>query len=144
MRLRSCAYDESMKLMSIGQLAGSAGVPASTVRYYERSGLLKPDERSGGNYRQYHPKSAEKLRFIRSAQAVGLSLKEVAEMLELTESPKSPCGDVIGLLQRRLDEVREKLKALRRVERTLAGALNTCCKGDRRSLCDAIEHLKRL
>ena len=75
-----------MRSLTIGELARGAAVPTSTVRYYERSGLLKPGQRSGGNYRQYHPRTLEKLRFIRSAQGIGLSLKEVSELLALTSS----------------------------------------------------------
>jgi MerR family mercuric resistance operon transcriptional regulator len=134
-----------MRHLTIGQLADSAGVPTSTVRYYERSGLLKPDERSaGGNYRQYHARSVEKLKFIRSAQAVGLSLKEVADLLRLTDEETSPCDEVMAALRRRLDEVREKLKDLKRIERTLTAALDNCCQSDGApSLCHQVERLKR-
>src|SRR5438876_10899472 len=71
-------------MMTIGQLAGAAGVATSTVRFYERAGLLRADHRSAGNYREYDEQSLERLRFIRSAQAVGLSLKDVVELLKLT------------------------------------------------------------
>jgi DNA-binding transcriptional MerR regulator len=130
-----------MKPFSIGQLAHSAGVPTSTVRYYERSGLLRPDDRSDSNYRLYDTRSLERLRFIRSAQGVGLSLKEVAELLRLT-GDESPCDEVMAALRRRLDGVRAKLRDLKRVERTLTGALDDCCKGDSPSLCHQVAKLK--
>src|SRR3954468_23263163 len=134
-----------MRHLTIGQLAASAGVATSTVRYYERSGLLTPDERSaGGNYRQYHPRSVEKLKFIRSAQKVGLSLKEVRELLNLTgERDGLPCDEVMAALRRRLEDVREKLRDLRRVESTLTAALDTCCRGDDPSLCHQVGRLQR-
>lgn len=137
------AYNDDMKPLSIGQLARSAGVPTSTLRYYERSGLLKPDERSGSNYRQYHPDTVEKLRFIRSAQAIGLSLIQVQELLDLTGSSGSPCHDVEQVLERRIAEVREKLRDLKRVERALVTARTTCCKGNNRGLCEAVELLRK-
>ena len=133
-----------MRHLTIGQLAASAGVATSTVRYYERSGLLKPDERSaGGNYRQYGARSVEKLKFIRSAQAVGLSLKEVRELLNLTGDRNGlPCDEVMAALRRRLAEVREKLADLRRVENTLSAALKTCCQGNDPSLCHQVGRLQ--
>ena len=132
-----------MKPINIGQLARSAGVPTSTVRYYERSGLLKPDERSiGGNYRQYHPKSVEKLRFIRSAQSVGLTLKEVSRLLKLSDEDDSPCADVKAALVHRIDEVRRQIKKLKRVEKSLVDSLTRCCKGDRPGLCEAVDQLR--
>ena len=132
-----------MKGFSIGQLARSAGVATSTVRYYERTGLLTPDNRAGtGQYRQYGPKSVEKLKFIKSAQAVGLSLKEVADLLRATNDDGSPCDEVMSVLRRRLDDVRRQLEDLRRVERTLSAALTTCCDGKSVDLCQQVVQLK--
>src|SRR3954470_13903015 len=99
-----------MQTYSIGQLARSVGVPVSTVRYYERTGLLKPEARSGANYRVYSQQSLERLQFIRSAQAVGLSLYDVEKMLDVANGSEEPCTEIISLAQQRLDEVREKLK----------------------------------
>src|ERR1044072_747583 len=75
-------YNSGMQTYSIGQLAKAARVPTSTLRYYEREGLLKPDARSGANYRMYTQRSLERLEFICSAQAVGLSLNDVEKMLD--------------------------------------------------------------
>ena len=60
-----------MAAYTIGQLAKEGGVPTSTVRYYERIGLLHPNDRTGGNYRVYSDTALERLRFIRAAQATG-------------------------------------------------------------------------
>ena len=128
--------------LSIGELARAAGVPTSTVRYYERSGLLKPDERSGSNYRQYHPRSVEKLRFIRSAQSVGLTLKEVSRLLELIDADDSPCPDVEQMLESRIAAVREQIKQLKRIERQLVHALTSCCKGNHQGLCESVVQLR--
>ena len=75
---------------SIGQLARAAEVAVSTVRFYERRGLVRPDARTRSNYRSYTPQSLERLRFIRAAQATGFSLKDVREMLGLTHSSMPP------------------------------------------------------
>jgi MerR family mercuric resistance operon transcriptional regulator len=132
-----------MQCYTIGQLAKAADVPSSTIRFYERTGLFKPDSRSDGNYRQYTEHALERLRFIRSAQATGFSLEDVRELLKLTDSDEAPCDDVVTLTKNRLDEVRQRLKELRHVERVLARSLENCCTGTSPDLCDRIIGLKR-
>src|SRR4051812_3741144 len=116
-----------MQTYSIGQLARAVGVPTSTVRFYERAGLLKPEARSGANYRVYTQQSLERLQFIKSAQAVGLSLDDVDKMLDVAGGSGEPCRQVVNLAERRLAEVREKIKHLQTVEKTLAKAVQHCC-----------------
>jgi len=123
---------------TIGQLAKAANVPTSTVRYYERTGLLKPDYRTGGNYRGYSGEALERLRFIRSAQATGFSLADVKRLLRLIPSDQSPCKDVASLLTKRLAEVQQRIQELRLVERVLSKSLKGCCTGDEPDLCEAI------
>jgi DNA-binding transcriptional MerR regulator len=131
-----------MQTYSIGQLARAAGVPTSTVRFYERAGLLKPQARSGANYRVYTQQSLERLQFIKSAQAVGLSLDDVDKMLDLAGESAEPCRAVVTLAERRLTEVREKIKHLQTVEKTLAKAVQHCCtSGD--GLCNKVNHLRK-
>lgn len=128
---------------SIGQLAKAAKVPTSTIRYYERSGLLKADFRTGGNYRGYTPRALERLRFIRSAQATGFSLQDVEELLKLTYSPDPPCDEVLSLMRKRLAELQERIRELRHVEKALARSLEACCKGKGPDICDDICRLKK-
>ncbi|HEY7118494.1 MAG TPA: MerR family transcriptional regulator [Tepidisphaeraceae bacterium] len=130
-----------MAIYTIGGLGRAAGVPTTTIRYYERSGLLKPDHRTAGNYRAYTEAALERLRFIRAAQATGFSLHDVEEMLQLTYSSDPPCAELVALMKRRLGEVRQRVRELRRVERTLARSLDDCCKGGR-DWCEEIQRLK--
>jgi DNA-binding transcriptional MerR regulator len=127
--------------LTIGQLAHAAGIAVSTVRFYERRGLLKPDSRTKSNYRTYSKRTAERLKFIRAAQTTGFSLKDIREMLALTYSEEPPCNEIAALIDRRLDDVRQRLRELRRVERALTLAHKSCCKGGP-DLCDQIEQLK--
>ena len=127
---------------TIGQLARAAGVPTSTVRYYERAGLLKPDARSGGNYRLYTERALGRLRFIRSAQATGFSLNDVREFLSLTHSDDPPCEEVVSLTRLRLADVRRRIRELRGVEKVLAKSLADCCTGHAPDLCEEITRLK--
>ena len=128
-------------MQTIGQLATAAGVPTSTVRFYERRGLLSPDARTTSNYRSYTDDAVNRLRFIRSAQASGFSLKDIQEMLDLTNNDGPPCKEVAALIERRLADVRQRVKHLRRVERRLTESLAACCKGGP-DWCNAIERLK--
>ena len=128
-------------ILTIGTLAKAADVPTSTIRFYERRGLLKPDARSGANYRCYTRRTVDRLKFIRSAQASGFSLKDVEEMLALTITDGSPCDDVAAVMERRLAEVRGRIRELRRVEQTLAASLATLCKAGP-DWCGEIERMK--
>lgn len=79
---------------TIGGLARGAGVPTSTVRYYERHGLLTSEARSRGNYRLYGPAALERLRFVRSAQAAGFTLSDITLLLRFRDGDPAPCQDV--------------------------------------------------
>jgi DNA-binding transcriptional MerR regulator len=129
---------------TIGELARAGGVPTSTVRFYERTGLLKPSSRSDGNYRQYDGGAMERLKFIRSAQATGFSIEDIRELLGLTYSDDPPCREVLGLMENRLAEVRERLKKLRHVERVLAKSMAECCNPKPMELCEQLERMNGL
>jgi MerR family mercuric resistance operon transcriptional regulator len=130
-------------LSTIGQLARTVGVPISTVRYYERVGLLRPEARTASNYRTYSSRTIERLRFIRAAQASGFALADIREMLDLAhaDADDPPCKEVAALIDRRLVDIRAQLRDLKRVERTLAKAAKTCCRGGP-DWCGEIERLK--
>src|SRR5437764_6190936 len=131
-----------MPTYTIGQLAKAAAIATSTVRFYERIGILRPSGRSEGNYRQYDSAALERLRFIRAAQATGFSIEDIRELLSLTHSDEAPCDDVMNLMTNRLAEVRERLKKLRHVERILSRSLKECCSGKSIDLCGEINRLK--
>ena len=133
-----------MAVYTIGHFALAAGVPTSTVRYYERAGLLKPDARSRANYRQYTERALSRLRFIRSAQATGFSLQDIRQLLGLTHCDDPPCEEVITLTRQRLADVRQRIRELRGVEKVLSRSLADCCTGRAPDLCEEIIRLKGL
>jgi len=133
-----------MPTYTIGQLAKAAAVPTSTLRFYERTRLLTPTTRSDGNYRQYDSAALQRLKFIRAAQATGFSIEDIRELLSLTHSDDPPCDDVLSLMNNRLNEVRERLKKLRHVERILSRSLNQCCSGKTIDFCGEINRLKKI
>lgn len=127
---------------TIGRLAREAGVPASTVRYYERSRLLRPDGRTEGNYRVYGPEAIVRLRFIRAAQAIGLTLEDITMLLDFRDGRTAPCREVQTLIEERLTELKKRLEQLRHVQAILHSSLRMCRKTERRGRCEVIERLK--
>jgi len=127
---------------TIGKLALAAGVPVTTLRYYERKGLLRPATRLGsGGYRLYGERELERLRFVRAAQGAGFSLRDIAALLSFRDGLTSPCKEVQTLIEERLSSVRERLEELKRVERVLRSSLAACQRFERTGRCKVIDTL---
>ncbi len=109
--------------MRIGELAKSAGVTPDTIRYYEREELLPLADRTPSGYRDYGPEVVDDLRFIKKAQALGLRLSDVREVLEISSGGKPPCEHVRATVSARLTEVEQRLKELRSLRSTLKATL---------------------
>jgi len=102
--------------MRIGELADGARVNPKTVRYYEGIGLMREPARTASGYRDYDDGALERLRFIRDAQASGLSLGEIQSVIELKDAGARSCEHTRSLLQRHLvdlDDQIERLQAAR-------------------------------
>jgi DNA-binding transcriptional MerR regulator len=126
---------------TIGQLAREADVPTSTVRYYERRGLLRPDSRSEGNYRIFGDDALERLLFVRSAQAAGFTLSDISSLLRFRDGDVAPCQEVQALITSRLDQVTEQMGHLRHVQRMLRKWLRVCREAERTGRCGVLEGL---
>lgn len=113
-----------MDSMGIGALARRAGVGIDTVRYYEREGLLKPMQRLASGYRRYSQHEVSRLRFIRRAQALGFSLREIRELLAL--SSHRDVARVKARARARLADVDRRLEELQRVRTGLAALVEAC------------------
>ena len=105
--------------MRIGALAAEAGVSTKTIRYYESIGLLAEPDRSPSGYRQYGEDAVERLRFIRDAQATGLSLAEIASVLELKDAGSTSCAHTMALLERHVAELDAQIDRLRQARAEL-------------------------
>ncbi|MDV6031443.1 MAG: heavy metal-responsive transcriptional regulator [Phycisphaera sp. RhM] len=127
---------------TISQLAKAAGIPTTTVRYYERIGLVEPEDRSYGNYRLYGNESLKKLEFIRAAQAVGFTLEDVKSLLADDHGDTPTCGSVQGLIEDRLADVEERLIDLRHVRKVLKSALQQCHQQERSDCCQVVADLR--
>ncbi len=105
--------------MRIGELAKKAGITPDTIRYYEREGLLLSPERTPGGYRDYRADVVDDLQFIKKAQASGLKLGDVREVMQIAAGGRPPCEHVRETVTRRLAEVEERLRELRSLRSTL-------------------------
>lgn len=97
-------------------------MPVSTLRFYEREGLLRPDRRSSGNYRLYGPAALERLRLIGIARAHGLTLADLRGLLAAPDRPSLERRLRTALTRRMADLRRESLRlreVLRRIRRIL-------------------------
>lgn len=127
--------------MTIGELAKRAAVAPSAIRYYERLGILRSDGRTAGNYRTFTPSAIERLRFVRAAQASGLSLDDVRTLLSFRDGSVAPCAEVRALVEARLDDVVRQMKHLRQVHRALRTYRDACDRAGRRGSCPVLEDL---
>jgi MerR family mercuric resistance operon transcriptional regulator len=117
---------------TIGGLAKAAGVGVETVRYYQRRGLLPEPPRPPGEVRRYGDSDLKHLRFIRSAQAAGFTLNEIAELLDLDASDDR--ARARELAQARVAALDMKIEEMREARNALA-ALATACAQKRGGAC---------
>ena len=98
--------------MRIGELAAISGVTAKTIRFWEAKGLLPDPARTRSGYRDYDADTLERLDFIRHAQTAGLTLAEIRQVLEISDTGQPPCGHVADLIHQHLTDVDERIREL--------------------------------
>jgi len=122
-----------------GELAQAGGVHVETLRYYERRGLLPEPPRRGSGYREYPPQAVQRLRLIKHAQGLGLTLEEVAELLALSPDNVVACGDMKTRIRSKIAELDDKLLALTELRGSLEHLLCECCTaGHAQQSCTAL------
>jgi DNA-binding transcriptional MerR regulator len=109
----------------IGEVTKTLGIPADTLRYYEKIGLLPPVHRHSG-IRFYSPKDLSRLRFIKRAQKMGFSLDEIAQLLSFRENPQQARPQVRQLAHTKLSDVRHRVAELTHLQDELTLLLNLC------------------
>jgi MerR family transcriptional regulator, copper efflux regulator len=128
-----------MEALGIGQLAKRGGVRVDTVRYYERNGLLTARSRLASGYRRYSEIEVARLRFIRRAQALGFTLKEIKELLAL--SAQRDVGRVKRSAQAKVKDVQARIAALQRVRDGLETLVAACPGHGRAADCPILRAL---
>ena len=112
--------------LHIGTAAKATGLSIDTIRFYQKSGLLKPPRRTSAGYRVFTDAEIDELQFIAKAQDLGFSLAEIKELVLLRGGNGKACPEVRGLIERKLGSVREKIAALKQLETDLARARRKC------------------
>ncbi|TXR54559.1 Zn(2+)-responsive transcriptional regulator [Reinekea thalattae] len=130
--------------MKIGELAKQSGLSTHTLRYYEKSGLLKASQRSEGNYRLYSSEDLSTARFIKRAREIGFSLEEVAEFLSIrADLPHHQCADAKALADHKIEQVQNQIKELQQMVRALTRLSTACCGGAESAIhCSIMEALE--
>lgn len=126
--------------LHIGDLARAAGIPAATIRYYEKIGLLSSPARSEGNYRRYGSDDLDRLVFVRRARELGFSIEQVKELLELADRQEEDCGTVMHLAQEHLADIEQKIRDLTTLKARLS-TLALSCKGGKVADCKILDAL---
>jgi MerR family mercuric resistance operon transcriptional regulator len=121
--------EKVMQRLTIGQVARQAGVKVETVKFYERQGLIEQPPRPASGYRTYPPQAAARIRFIRRAQELGFSLKEIGELLSLRFTPETSCAEVKARAEAKIATIERKREALRKMQEALQ-RLAAACKGE--------------
>lgn len=117
-------------MLSIGDLARHTGVKVPTIRYYEQLGLLEAADRTEGNQRRYETTQRDQLAFIKHARDLGFTLEAIRELLDLSAHPESSCAGADDIAVRQLENVRDKIARLRKLEFELQRMVGSCCSGE--------------
>ncbi len=123
--------------MHIGEVATATGLDTQTIRFYERQGLLPQPRRGPNSYRVYDPSTITRLQFIRSGQGAGLTLAEIATILELREEGAKPCAHVRALLSAKLRKIQTRQRELAGLETELEGLISRSHRLDPADCTDA-------
>lgn len=112
--------------MLIGSIAEASGVGVQAIRFYEREGLIAAPARSRSGYRQYDAVTVGRLRFIRRAQDLGFTLKEIRELIALESREGADCGDVCQTATAKVNAVQKKIDDLARMKAELQSLIDSC------------------
>jgi len=123
------------------EVAKQGGVNLETIRYYERRGLLPKPRRTPAGYRTFGRDDVRRLRFIKHAQALGFSLKEVKELLALRVDARTSCADVRKRAEAKIVDIEQKVRALRAMKRALVRLTTACVGRGPVSACPILESL---
>lgn len=127
--------------MWIAEAAKAAGVNPQTLRYYERVGLIRPAGRARSGYREYSHDDVRRLKFVRRAQELGLSLKDAQELLKLRQTAPARRTSVRKVAEARLVDLDRRIADLTRMRDALAHLVHAC-HADTHPQCPIIEALE--
>jgi DNA-binding transcriptional MerR regulator len=110
--------------LRIGQVSRQSGMSIDAIRYYEKEGLLKSPARSAGGFRLYPPSAVDQLAFIRKAQEMGLTLKEIKKIMCCGDKGLEPCCDLtVDLFTAKIKQFEAKISELQRMKKKMKSVL---------------------
>ncbi len=115
--------EQGRRMLKIGEVSKRSGIGIEALRFYEKSGLLDKPSRTYSGYRVYDSEVLERLAFIKQAQTLGFSLDEIKRVIEDARTGQSPCDEVREIVRRRLEELDERMREMRRYRKELAETL---------------------
>ena len=131
-----------MEKMTRGDVAECAGVSRETVRYYEKRELIPKPSRTAAGYRQYTGKYVERIRFVKRAQELGFTLKEIKELLSLRADPEMNSSQVKQQAKAKVAEVEKKIRDLRRIKEALTSLIASCGGNQPTANCPIMEAMR--
>ena len=132
-----------MNTLTIGQLAKQGGVNLETIRYYERCGILPRPPRTVSGYRVFSDESVRRIHFIKRAQALGFSLKEIGGLLALRAWPNRSCANMRAKAKGKIVDIDAKIRTLTAMKRALTRLVAACDGGAEIGDCPILESLER-
>jgi Hg(II)-responsive transcriptional regulator len=130
-----------MRELTISKAAEAAGVGRETIRFYERQHLIEQPPKPHRGVRRYSDELVARIRFIKKAQQLGFSLREIRELLALRADPSTDCADLREQAQAKLSEVKLKIQQLREIGAALETLIATCPGRGALQACSIIEAL---
>ena len=130
-----------MNHLTIGQLAKQGGVHLETIRYYERRGILPRPPRTGSGYRAFPDEAVRRVRFIKRAQVLGFSLREIEELLTLRGRPGRSCATVQAKATAKIADIDAKLRQLNAMRGALTRLVATCARRGTTNACPILDSL---
>ena len=127
--------------LTISRIAAGAGVNVETIRYYQRRGLIEEPEKEFGKYRHYPQATIKRIRFIKKAQEVGFTLKDVARLLRLDSG--TACATIREFAAQKVTSIANQISELQRMRTALSRLVRVCDKRKRTGPCPIIEMFQR-
>ena len=129
-----------MQTTTISGLARAAGVNVETIRFYQRRGLLTEPDKPHGGIRRYGEADIARVLFIKAAQRIGFTLGEISQLLQLDDGTQ--CSQARAIAEHKLDDVRQRLSDLQRIEAALAQLVDRCASRRGQVNCPLIAALQ--
>ena len=114
--------------MLIGELSKETGLSRDTIRFYEKNGLIKmgKNSRRNNNYKEYSNEVCKRLLLVKQIKSLGFTLREISELISVLEGNAPKCGDVIGMVDAKANDIETKIRELTSFKLMLLDKVREC------------------